>query len=554
MIKHILLFLCALALAACGDARLHCWRVDPLVKVFPDDSRDSSQSGDSVPLLARNGHATIQFAVRSASGIADLKAALEMSGPVVAEVRHVGYVPVASNPPETPEDELVRPAPALYPDPLLVDFPFHLKPNRTESLWVTLYAPSDTPPGDYSGALGLSAGDARIARLSFTVKVAKAVVPARQSLQVTNWFTLEESSLRRHFKLGADPAAYWSLLSNIGRVMAEHRQNVLLTPIYSLTDTKVEGGRIHYDFARLDRWVDTFEKAGLLGTIEGGHLLGRRADSYEGAMMVPAYVIEQGHVVRKDLDTTDPRAEQFLNTFLPALYAHIKEKGWTGRYIQHVHDEPHDKERPVYNHYAKLIRKNLPGIPTIDAVGLNQDISFFADVSDIWVPVLGSFDQQLDTIHAHVAKGGPAQAWFYTCIEPQGRHHTRFIDLPLVKTRLLHWFNFRHGFTGFLHWGGNYWGPEPFLDVQPVINDNSTLLPAGDNAIVYPDPAHNSVFSSIRLEAMRDGIEDYELLTALAQRDPAKARRQAESANPHITDDVRTRPEFRALQRQLFDE
>jgi hypothetical protein len=92
------------------------------------------------------------------------------------------------------------------------------------------------------------------------------------------------------------------------------------------------------------------------------HLMGRRASSYDGSMIVPAYVIENGKVVKKDLDTTDPRAEQFLNTFLPTLYAHLKEKGWTGRYIQHVHDEPHDKERPIYNHYATLIRKNLSGI------------------------------------------------------------------------------------------------------------------------------------------------------------------------------------------------
>jgi hypothetical protein len=87
-----------------------------------------------------------------------------------------------------------------------------------------------------------------------------------------------------------------------------------------------------------------------------------------------------------------------------------------------------------------------------------------------------------------------------------------------------------------------------------VINNNETLLPAGDNAIVYPDAAHNSILSSIRLEAMCEGIEDYELLTALAQRDPAKARRLAAAAIPNITDYVRSVPEFRALQRQLLDE
>jgi len=549
MKKAMMTLLLSMLLAGCGDARLSTWRVDPLTKVFPDDSRDSSQSGDVVPLLARNGHASIQIAVHSKAGIADLTAAVEVQSPLTVQVRHVGYVPVASNPPKTPEDELARIAPALYPDPLFEDFPFKLKPNRTESIWVTLYAPSTTQPGEYSGKVTLSSAGGAITSQEFKVKVTPATVPAVQTLQVTNWFTLEQASLARHFKIDKDPDAYWRVLSNIGRVMADHRQNVLLTPVLTLADTKIEGGRIHYTFPRLDRWVETFQKAGTIGTIEGSHLLGRLS-GYQTSMVVPAYVIDGGKVVPKQLSTDDPRAEQFLDSFLSALYAHLKEKGWTEHYIQHIHDEPHGQETAIYNRYGKIIRKNLPGIPTIDAVGLDQDLSFFADVSDIWVPVLGSFDQQLDKIHEHVAKGG--HAWFYTCIAPQGRHLNRFIDYPLLKTQLLHWFDFRHNFTGFLHWGGNYWGPEPFLDVQPVINDNETLLPAGDNAIVYPNPAKESVLSSIRLEAMREGIEDYELLTALAKHDPEKAKRLAATAIPNITDYVRSVPQFRALQHELM--
>ena len=551
MHKTISVLLFSLMLAGCGDARLTSWRVDPLTKVFPDDTRDTSQSGDVVPLLARKGHASIQIAVHSEAGIADLKADVEMQGPVTAQVRHAGYVPVASNLPKSPEDELVRTAPALYPDPLLEGFPFQLKPKRTESIWVTLSAPPDTQPGEYTGKVTLSAGGATISVQSFKVQVTKATVPAVQTLQVTNWFTLEPESLGRHFKIDKDPEAYWRVLGNIGGVMGNHRQNVFLTPVLTLAGPKIEGGQIRYDFAKLDRWVETLQKAGVIGTIEGAHLLGRRS-GYDTSMIVPAYVIDGGKVVLKQLSTDDPHAEQFLNTFLTALYAHLKARGWAEHYIQHIHDEPHGQETAIYNRYAKIIRRNLPGIPTIDAVGLDQDLGFFEDVSDIWVPVLGSFDGQLGKIQAHVAKGG--QSWFYTCIAPQGRHLNRFIDYPLLKTQLLHWFNFRHNFTGFLHWGGNYWGPEPFLDVQPVINDNETLLPAGDNAIVYPNPAKESVLSSIRLEAMREGIEDYELLVALAKHNPEKAKRLASTAIPNITDYVRSVPQFRSLQHELMAE
>jgi Domain of unknown function (DUF4091) len=106
---------------------------------------------------------------------------------------------------------------------------------------------------------------------------------------------------------------------------------------------------------------------------------------------------------------------------------------------------------------------------------------------------------------------------------PQQRCLNRLIDYPLLKVRLLHWLNFRYSFTGFLHWGWNYWTPEPVKDTQPVIDANTQLPPPGDAFIVYPDRAGKSVYSSIRLEAMREGIEDYELLLVLRQKNPAAA-------------------------------
>jgi len=532
---------------------LSVWPVDSLVKVFPDDTPGTNESDETI-LVARNGHANVQFAVRSRVGIpklrVDAKAPEKGGGTLPVQVRWAACVPVGSNPPETPRDEVIRPAPALFPDPLREDSPFELKPETTQSVWITVHAPPDTEPGEYSGEAKFYSGDEPLGARGFRVRVMEAAVPAAQTLKVTNWLNLSAEYLRRYYKVEQYSDAYWALLGNIGRVMAEHKQNVLLTPVMSLAQPSVAGGRIQYDFRRLDKWVETFEKAGLLGTIEGRHLLGRQS-GYHTPMVVPAYVVENGKVVERNLEADDPRAEQFLNGFLSALYAHLKEKGWTGRYIQHVHDEPHNREAPIYNRYATIIRRNLPGIPTIDAVGLDQDIGFFADVCDIWVPVLGSFDHQLDKVRAHVEKGGAA--WFYTCIFPQGRYLNRFIDHPAVKVRLLHWFNFRHDFSGFLHWGGNYWGPGPFDNVQTVINDNLTLLPAGDNAIVYPNPEKDSVLSSIRLEAMREGIEDYELLAALAKKKPDAARQLARDAIPNINDYVRESAEFRKLQRRLLE-
>ena len=547
-----------LAAAGCGGSSpLRSWYVDSLVKVFPDDQPGTNELRDQTWLVAQNGHVSVQIALRSERAIPQL--GIELTPPeyagrkLEAEARWVNYVPVGSNPPGTPYDELARPAPGLFPDPLMETGPFELKALVTQPVWITVYAPAGTPPGQYKGTVTLIAGQQRLP-LNFTVHVTRAAVPAVQTLKVTNWFSFSydpaTSDLQRHYKIEPYSSQHWELLSNLGRVMAAHKQNVILTPVMPLARPAVAGGSIRYDFSLLDKWVETFRRAGVIGTIEGGHVLGRSGGFFD-PMVVPAYVIEGGQVVRRNLDTDDPRAERFLASFLSALFAHLKEKGWEKQYIQHVHDEPHGREAPIYNRYAKIIHEYLPGVPAIDAVGLDQDIGFFADVTDIWAPVLGSFDHQFDKIRAHTAKG--KEAWFYTCTAPQGRYLNRFIDLPLVKTQLLHWFNFRHGLTGFLHWGGSSWAPDPFTNVQTVINGNRTLLPAGDNAIIYPNPGKLSVLSSIRLEAMREGIEDYELLVALAKTDQAKAKSLAQSAIPHVNDYVRDVTAFRKLRQQLLE-
>jgi len=56
-------------------------------------------------------------------------------------------------------DEVVRSEVGPYPDPL---FPlakeFSLEGLRTETIWVSVFTPEDTPPGIYPGAVEIEGG------------------------------------------------------------------------------------------------------------------------------------------------------------------------------------------------------------------------------------------------------------------------------------------------------------------------------------------------------------------------------------------------------------
>jgi hypothetical protein len=549
-----LLILLALSLPAAAAKRPAIWLEDSLVKIFPDTAAPDRKTKPPEVLVPRNGHAGLQVILRASEALEGLS--IELQPPrrghvaLQTEIRRVGFVPVRNKPPKTEDKELVRVPPGVFPDPLFPLTTFALRERHAQPLLLTFYAPPNAAPGKYSGRVTVRRGSARVAAIRFQVRVAQAAVPAKQTLKVTNWFNWNERHLERHYPvLAQQPERRWELLANIGRVMAEHRQNVILTPVFPLSDAWLNNGAIRYEFARLDRFVETFDKAGLAEVIEGGHLLGR-VSGYQTPMAIACDVVENGAIVRKKLPPDNPEVEAHFRRFLPALREHLREKGWLSRYVQHIHDEPHGEEKPTYVRYARLIRELLPGVPTVDAISLREGTDFLRGTLDIWTPVLASFDDQIGVLRDHVASGG--QVWYYTCIFPQGPYLNRFTDYPLLKTRLLHWFNFRHDLAGFLHWGGNYWSDSPFSNVEPIINDGRTLLPAGDNAIVYPDPERLTVLSSLRLEAMREGIEDHELLVALAARNPEKARALAREAIPNFTDYIRDVAAFRNLQKRLL--
>jgi hypothetical protein len=561
MLRSFLMAIVVGCLVPTGVARgsesstLSAWFVDSLVKVFPNDASGTHALRSAEFSAARNQHVSVQLALRSSQPLPELtvevKPLEDRAGHRISsvEVHRVAYVVVGSHTPDCPPEELVGEAPGWYPDPL-EDFPFDLPARRSTPIWVTVYVPTDAVAGAYEGSILVRSGKRLLVRRPFRVKVVSASVPEEMSLKVTNWFSLDDKTSRQFYGVAAFSPQWWTLVSNVARVLASHRQNVILTPLLTLIQPRVDGGNLVYDFTNFDRWVETFKEAGAIGYIEGSHLLDR-AGSYEAPLLVSTFQIVDGKPQKISLPPDDPRVETSLSAFLAALDTHLKEKAWDTLYLQHVLDEAHGNEIPYYGRFAALVHRQMPGIPTIDAIDAANMPEVLQNNCDVWVPQLGQFDDQMALLERRIESG--RAVWFYTCLFPQRRYLNRLLDFPLIKVRLLQWFDFRYGFTGFLHWGGNYWTPKPLLDTQPVIDDNTELLPPGDAFIVYPDREHLSVRSSIRFETMRSGIEDYEMLRALKARDPAAANAIAAKAISSFTEYVRDAATFRGIEQTLLE-
>ena len=520
-----------------ADKIVRCVQLDPLEKVFTETSYFVENNDTAA--VAKGETATFQFVIRSALPVCDLK--IEV-GDLINGNRHiavtqkafVGYVRAGNHTIEHSKDA-VFPVSDYYPDCLQevesVDVPF----MQNQPVWASYAIPRDVAAGDYSATLVFT-GKADGKPFKITKQVSAKVYPVtlpEQSLWVTNWFTTDEWILAK--MNGNKPVEmfsdrYWELLTEMAHVMRDHRQNTYL--IWKqrasywnpydwewVCDVEYTDGKYTFDFTNFDKTVELLIREGGLKRIEGAHI------SRGGWVGIPK-------IGYKPMD--DPAVPEFLSQFLPALYEHLKTKGWTDIYMQHIFDEAGDGNAGVHTRIAEMVKKYMPGIPVIDAV-----MSHKVDIN-VWVPKIDHYCHEKAFFQERQAAGD--EVWYYTCNYPQGDYANRFLEHPLLNTRLQHWINYRFHLTGYLHWGFNWWGSGPAdfaISTNPLVfftiinkyrstdpaDFSTSTEPAGDAWIVYP--AEGKIYSSIRLAAMRDGIADYELLKLLEQKAPDKAKQLA---------------------------
>ena len=507
--------------ARAGNDEIDVWAVDPLEKVF----RDAAPVDDTVATAhaARGEAVDFQLVARPSAAVEALRVSVSPftheDGEYTigdATVRYVAYVHV-DRPTQQPSSDQLCPPPCDYPDVLLETEHIAVSEKHAQPVWITASVPVDAAPGVYHATATITGDE----RFSQTIPLKMQVYPAavkQTRLWATNWFSMQW----RHLDIDPEPESdeYYALLRRYARNMAEHRQNVALISPLNLAAYSVDpSGELAFDFSRFDRWVQIFIEEGVIGRIEGGHIGGRK-EGWMSEFVVQTRAIRDGAVVSETVAPDSEEARAFYSAFFPALAAHLKDRGWLDIYMQHLADEPIAINLASYRALASLARDYAPELHIIEATHAKDLVGAI----DVWVPQLNYLHDDFEHYQERQAAGD--EVWFYTCVFPQGEYANRFIEQPLIKTRLLHWINYRYGITGYLHWGYNQWTSDDPVTHTTRPHGGPPYLPAGDPWIVYP--GKDGPLSSIRFAAMRDGIVDHELLCMLADANPDAARRLAE--------------------------
>jgi len=398
------------------------------------------------------------------------------------KLRWVRYIDIRRNTHDLPADELVVKAPASIPDPFWEDDRIPVKADEAQPLWIEIYIPRTAAAGNYNATLSVSDGSAT-AELPLRLRVWNFELPQERHLSVVNWWNFPGAGFAERIKPYTDE--YWQLLARFCSFLVEHRQTDINTSIGMIEETGDDRTGFTHDTGKLERYAEVAFGAGI-----------RRIQLHSVGRATAG--LTEPHSRVAPVETNVRR--------LAALDKTIQRRGWQNRFAVSISDEPFIYHEESYATLVDRVHKTAPSIRVIEAVETE-----YLGKLDIYVPKLSHLNLWYPRFEQVRREG--AELWFYTCCHPLGRYPNRFLDQPLVKTRVLHWINYLYDMDGYLHWGLNHFAPGKDPYSEEGISEG---LPLGDRAIVYP--GRNGPIGSLRFSAQRAGLQDYEYLWVLENR------------------------------------
>ena len=414
--------------------------------------------------------------------------------PLAVEWHPVGYVKTGK--PKHYEPAYV----GWWPDVLMPPAPFDVSAGHRQPVWIRITVPPDAAPGVYSGEVTVRHGD--------------QPVSAPVELRVRNFRLRRPGALACPFGLYAHALSGWYHGKEPYRSampIETYARWCAFMGQYRLTPKNIANE--YFETVKDDEGtrLDLTPLQSTVGTL---------ASRYYPPYSFCVYRLPCPREVREGTTKQDPavwvdalkrRAAEYRRLDLPRQ-----------AYVYGI-DEPSPQAYPFVRRVYEMVREATPDFPIMQTVNHGPPTEL-ADLVDIWCPLSARVS---DDFYAQRKRAGDT-LWMYVCCGPKPPHANFFVDEPAVDHRVLFWQARQAGATGLLYWCICWWhglpGPatgEPhFPDVPIVLEGRSKTLVDlgvnGDGILVWPGP-DRTPYPSLRLEVVRDGIEDYEYLALLSR-------------------------------------
>jgi len=372
-----------------------------------------------------------------------------------------------------------------WPDPLVpLEDGLTVKNDSVQPLWITVYIPYRSPAGIYSGTIAIQTSEKVSQKISLRVKVRDFSIPERSSLKTA--FDLYEYLIRmRYPKRQEETESQWRL--RIESVLEKHYLDMLkhrISPIHNVRNPELKGSQNRdyiLDFEEFDKKAEFY--------------LARGQTCFGIAKEWPSGDTGTWSDVWYGYTSADAAVGVFRS-----YGRHLEEKGWLDISYAYIFDETFLRVKE----FTSLVHQGHQGIKNLVTM-IPED--GYPDV-DIWCVRINNFSRPI--IGEFKAKG--KEIWMYVAGTTRPFPNLN-LDVPALEHRIIPWMCWKYNVNGLLYWCVNFWHTtNPWEDPMTIREQN------GVGSLYYPDPREESFIGSLRLEVLRDGLEDYEYLALLARR------------------------------------
>lgn len=373
-------------------------------------------------------------------------------------------------------------------------------------VWVTIDVPISASAGNYNGTIKVEAGGES---LVFNIEV---IVVDYTLPEVSNWgFHLDlwqfPVNILNHYNTEnpGNRITIWSdnhfaLLEPAYKLLADTGQKAITTYIKdgSLGEesmikwTKKANGTWEYDFSVFDKYVSTLMSWGIT----------KQIDCFSPVGWNEAVIPYWDEATNTMINLNAPLGSISYNTrwsnFLTAFKIHLDSKGWFDKAVLYLDEVSEEK------------LQNVVSVVLGNNINWKLGIAYSHGLSD----VSKSNFYDLSGILEDASNDGITEdkiSTFYTsCTQTIPNNYVTPENNPSEMT-WIGWFATRENYDGYLRWAFDNWQLSDPFDARDGAHT------AGDFSMVYraSNNAPSEILTSVRMEMLREGIQDFEKLKIL---------------------------------------
>lgn len=386
-------------------------------------------------------------------------------------IREVGFVPTIK--PYYPVKHV-----GLWPDPLMpLIGPVDLKPDRIQPFWVTVYMPKDAMPGKYIGNIKVTADGITPREIPVTIEVYDFELPIEGHLKTSFDFYGHITKARYRQGNNENDNTYEERIGTLNYKYITALLKYRLNPVLNVDPSN------EYDLGAVDRYLP-------LGL--NNFSIGKRGGTFNN-----------------NWPSSDSEVESLLMTY--RTYGEMLKLNRLLEYTYIYTWDEGDIGNPLVAKLTSMIHKAYPGLKNMVCYhgfwNPDENPEWGKDI-DIWTFQIDTFNEE--KLRKLQNKG--IEVWTYPS-GPSGQTLPNYvIDFDSIDYRILPWLAWKYNIKGILYWCVNWWP-----NVDPFMSAKNTKWQQNGNGLLFY-PGEDGPIASLRLEIIRDGMEDYEYIHMLSDK------------------------------------